>query len=58
VALDIVQTGRTLKENHLLELEVVREVAPILIVNRSAYQSHRQTLNELVQRLEACGAVE
>lgn len=58
VALDIVQTGRTLKENHLLELEVVREVAPILIVNRSAYQSHRQALNDLVQRLEACGAVE
>ena len=58
VALDIVQTGRTLKENHLQELKTVREVAPILIVNRSAYQKHRQTLNRLLRRLEEVGAVE
>lgn len=58
VALDIVQTGRTLKENHLVELEVVREVAPILIANRSSYQSHRATLNGLLERLEKAGAVE
>lgn len=59
VALDIVQTGRTLKENHLVELEPgVREVAPILVVNRSAWQSHRRTLVDLVQRLERAEVVE
>ena len=58
LALDIVQTGRTLKENHLEEYEVVREVAPILIVNRAAYQSHRQRLNQLIHALEQAGAVE
>ncbi len=58
VALDIVQTGRTLKDNNLLELEAVREVAPILIVNRAAYQNHRQALNGLLRRMEAAGVVE
>ncbi|MEM8930175.1 MAG: ATP phosphoribosyltransferase [Acidobacteriota bacterium] len=58
VALDIVQTGRTLRENNLVELEAVREVAPILVVNRSAWQSHRSRFVELVQRLEAAGVVE
>ena len=58
VALDIVQTGRTLKENHLVELKPVREIAPILIVNRSAYQKHRQTLNQLLRRMEEAGVVE
>ncbi|MEM9557288.1 MAG: ATP phosphoribosyltransferase [Acidobacteriota bacterium] len=58
VALDIVQTGRTLRENHLEELETVREVAPLLIVNRAAYQTHRDELNRLVDRFEQVGAVE
>ena len=58
VALDIVQTGQTLKDNNLLELETVREVAPILIVNRAAYQNHRQALNGLLRRMEAAGVVE
>lgn len=58
VALDIVQTGRTLKENHLVELKTVREIAPILIVNRAAYQNHRATLNQLLRRLEEAGVVE
>ncbi|MEM1177937.1 MAG: ATP phosphoribosyltransferase [Acidobacteriota bacterium] len=58
LALDIVQTGRTLKENHLVELEVVREIAPILIVNRAAFHKHRDRLNGLARSLEAAGVVE
>lgn len=58
VALDIVQTGRTLKENNLVELKPVREVAPILIVNRAAYQEHRQALNDLLRRMESAGVVD
>ncbi|MEM1203912.1 MAG: ATP phosphoribosyltransferase [Acidobacteriota bacterium] len=58
VALDIVQTGRTLKENHLEELVTVREVAPVLVVNRAAYQQHRAELTDLIGRLEGAGMVE
>ncbi|MEM8998334.1 MAG: ATP phosphoribosyltransferase [Acidobacteriota bacterium] len=58
LALDIVQTGRTLKENHLVELEKVRDIAPILIVNRAAYHQHRDRLNGLFRSLEAAGVVE
>lgn len=55
LALDIVQTGRTLAENGLVELEVVREVAPCLVVNRGAFQRLRPALTDLVLRLEGAG---
>jgi ATP phosphoribosyltransferase len=55
LALDIVQTGRTLRDNGLVELETVAEVAPCLVVNRASFQHHRRTLNDLVGRLEAAG---
>lgn len=58
VALDIVQTGRTLAENGLVELEVVSEVAPVLVVHRAAWQKHRNRLNELFRALERAGVVE
>lgn len=58
LALDIVQTGRTLRENHLQELRVVREIAPCLVVNRASFQEHRRDLNALIGRLEAAEVVE
>ncbi|RMH19308.1 MAG: ATP phosphoribosyltransferase [Acidobacteria bacterium] len=57
LALDIVQTGRTLRDNRLEELEVVRQVAPCLVVNRAAYQKHRRRLNAFIDRLEQAGVV-
>jgi len=57
LALDIVQTGTTLRENRLLELETVAEVAPCLVINRASYQGHRSRLNELIDRLEAAEVV-
>lgn len=57
LALDIVQTGRTLAENGLAELEVVAEVAPCLVVNRASYLRHREGINDLVSRLEAAEVV-
>ena len=53
LALDIVQTGRTLVENNLVEIETVAEVAACLVVNRASYQRHRARLNEWIGRLEA-----
>ncbi len=58
VALDIVQTGRTLRDNGLVELEAVRSVKPCLVVNRSAYQLHRAELNLWLHRFEAAEVVE
>jgi len=57
LALDIVQTGRTLKENHLEELEAMRQVSACLVVNRAAFQQHREALNTLVGRLEEAEVV-
>ncbi len=58
IALDIVQTGRTLAENDLKELRVVREVAPSFVVNRAAYQEHREELNRLLDRFEEMEVVD
>jgi ATP phosphoribosyltransferase len=55
LALDIVQTGRTLADNGLVELEVVERVAPTVIVNRASFQVHRARVNDLLARLEAAG---
>jgi ATP phosphoribosyltransferase len=57
LAIDIVQTGRTLRENRLVELEVLEHLNPCLVVNRASYQRHRVRLNELLRRLEEKGLV-
>lgn len=57
LALDIVQTGRTLVENGLVEIEAQAEVAACLVVNRASYQRHRSLLNEWIGRLEAAEVV-
>jgi ATP phosphoribosyltransferase len=57
LALDIVQTGRTLVENGLVEIETVAEVTPCLVVNRASYQRHRAILNDWIGRLEAAEVV-
>ncbi|MFN7962657.1 MAG: ATP phosphoribosyltransferase [Thermoanaerobaculia bacterium] len=58
VAVDIVQTGRTLQANGLVELEVLQPVAPTLVVNRASYPRHRDRLNSLFRRLEAAGVAQ
>ena len=52
MALDIVQTGGTLRDNDLVEIEVIKQIQPCLVVNRASYQRHRHRLNELIRRLE------
>lgn len=57
LALDIVQTGRTLAENGLVEVEVLDVIHPCLVVHRAAYQRHRAILSDWVSRLEAAELV-
>ncbi len=56
VAVDIVQTGGTLRAHDLHEIEVLAEVAPTFVVNRASFHSHRRRLSRLLGGLEAVGA--
>ncbi|MFT4417157.1 ATP phosphoribosyltransferase [Fredinandcohnia humi] len=48
---DIVSTGRTLKENGLVELEHITEITSRLIVNPVSYRMKDQQIDEIVERL-------
>lgn len=49
---DIVSTGRTLRENGLVELERIMEITSRLIANRVSYRMKNKKIEELVSRLE------
>ncbi len=57
LALDIVQTGRTLTENGLVEIKMVAEVSACLVLNRASFQRHRALFNDWIGRLEAAEVV-
>ncbi|MDM5315201.1 ATP phosphoribosyltransferase [Fictibacillus sp. b24] len=48
---DIVSTGRTLKENGLVELEKIADITSRLIVNPASYRLHAAKINDLVERM-------
>ncbi|WP_028988205.1 ATP phosphoribosyltransferase [Thermicanus aegyptius] len=48
---DIVSTGRTLKENGLVELEPIAPITSRLIANRSSYRLRGKIFQELIDRL-------
>ncbi len=48
---DLVQTGRTLRENGLVELEVIIHSEAILIVNRAAHKLYFEAVREVTRRL-------
>lgn len=50
--LDVVQTGRTLVDNGLEEIEVLHKLSMRLIVNRAALKLKVPTVRELIHRLE------
>jgi len=52
VAVDIVQTGGTLRRHDLHEIEVLAEVAPTFVVNRASFHTHRRRLSRLLGSLE------
>ncbi len=49
---DLVETGRTLKENGLEILEVIAESSARLLINRAGYQTKRDEVMNLIQGLE------
>ncbi len=50
---DIVSTGRTLKENGLVELERIEDITSRLIVNPVSYRMKDQFIDDMVERLSA-----
>ncbi|QED49536.1 ATP phosphoribosyltransferase [Cytobacillus dafuensis] len=48
---DIVSTGRTLKENGLVEYERIVDITSRLIVNPASFRLKEERVNELVERL-------
>jgi ATP phosphoribosyltransferase len=49
---DLVETGRTLKENGLEILEVIAESSARLLINRASYQTKREEVLTFIQTLE------
>ncbi len=50
---DLVQTGRTLRENGLVEIEEIGESTAWLICNRSSFRSRRREIVEILRSLSA-----
>lgn len=48
---DLITTGKTLRENHLVEVEVVLESTAQLIVNRASLKTKTKTITALMNRL-------
>ncbi len=51
VIVDIVETGTTLKENHLAVIDTVAPVSARLIANRAAFRFKRGKIEELTEKL-------
>jgi len=49
---DLVQSGETLRENRLREVETIFEVSSRLVVNRAALKLKRELVGALIDRLE------
>lgn len=46
---DLVSSGRTLKENGLVEMEKISDVVSCLIVNRTVYKTRSDEINQIVE---------
>lgn len=55
---DVVDTGRTLKENGLVELETVMNSQAALIVNRASYTLRFDEIDALLKQIDAKGKSE
>ena len=45
---DLVQTGCTLKENGLSEIEVIQNISTRLIINKSSFKTNNQKIQKLI----------
>lgn len=52
VIVDIVESGRTLKENHLKVIETIVPISARLIANRASYLFKNEKISQLTQQLQ------
>lgn len=53
VIVDLVESGETLRENGLVELEVICDVSSVVIANRVALKLKRQPISRLLSQLDS-----
>lgn len=46
---DLVSTGKTLKENNLLEIEKIMDVSSYFIVNRNSFKTKNESINQIIK---------
>ena len=51
VIVDIVETGTTLKENHLIPMETIVPISARLIANKASYKFKNEIINTIVQQM-------
>ena len=49
---DLVDTGKTLKANNLVPLELIQEISSRLIVNSAAFNTKHKEINQWIQKIE------
>jgi len=52
VIVDLVESGETLRQNGLVELEIVQEISAVVVANRTALKLRRDTLLPILRALE------
>ena len=55
VIVDLVETGRTLKENGLKEIDLIHKITSVLIVNKSSYKVNRNEIDDFVNLINKVG---
>ena len=55
VIVDLVETGRTLKENVLKEIDLIHNIRAFLIVNKSSYKVNRNEIDDFVNLINKAG---
>ena len=49
---DLVESGQTLKQNGLVEIEVIDKISSILIVNKTSYKLNRKPITKFLKKLD------
>ena len=51
LVVDLVQTGRTMRENNLVEIDEIMTSEACLIVNRASHKLRLKEINQLMRRI-------
>ena len=52
VVVDLVESGQTLKQNGLVEIELIDKITSMLIVNKTSYKLNRKEINKLLEKIK------